>query len=133
MKAIIEVANYYSEKNYVPTFLIEEKYKKEIIEIKKKVKNAYFPESYVSKSIRNPLLVVAIGKKLNSAISIDNGIMHMLGLAGTKTAVFYENNSEKFRPMNDQNIKIYSATHPGNKKIPDLNSNDVLNFIKDFI
>ena len=62
------------------------------------VKNAYFSEHLAQPSLKKPFLVIAIGRKLHSGISIDNGIMHMLGLAGTKTAIFFEGNSEKFRP-----------------------------------
>ena len=72
-----------------------------------------------------------MGKKLHSAISINNGIMHMLGLAGTKTAIFFDENSDKFKPLNSNKSKIYFSSK--NKKTKDLTSIDVINFIKDFI
>ena len=133
METIINVANYFSSKNYVPTFLVEEKYSDRIKNIKQKVKNAYFPEHLANHFLRNPLLTIAIGKKLNSAISIDNGVMHMLGLAGTKTAVFFNKNSEKFAPTNRSKLKIYSSYKNKNKKVEDLNSRDIISFVKDFI
>ena len=133
LEAIIEVANYLASKNYIPTFLIEEKYLDIIKNIKHKVKEAYFPELLVENSLRNPLLAIAIGKKLNSAISIDNGIMHMLGLAGTKTVIFFNKNSNKFKPMNDSKLKIYSSFENNNKKVEELTSGDIINFIQDFI
>ena len=133
MKTIKEVANYYSDKGYVPTFLIEKKYNNKISYIKENIKNAFFPEHLVEAKIKNPFLVMAIAKNLDSAISIDNGIMHMLGLAGTKTAVFFANNSAKFRPMNSNKLKVYSYLKGKNKKIEELTSNDVINFLGDFI
>ena len=133
MKAIIEVANYYSNKNYIPTFLIEEKYKEKINMIKKMVKNPYFPEHLVHSSLKNPFLVIAIGQRLDSAISIDNGIMHMLGLAGTKTAIFFNRSSNKFKPLNKNKSRVYCSSENKTKKIEELTSDDVINFVKDFI
>ena len=130
---IIKVASYFSNKNFIPTFLIEEKYADKINAIKQKVKNAYFPEHLSQKSLRNPFLVIAIGKKLHSAISIDNGVMHMLGLAGTKTAIFFNKNSDKFKPLNSEKIKIYCSSSNNTKKIEDLKSEDIVNFVKNFI
>ena len=131
IKTIVEVANYFSERNFVPTFFIEEKYKEKINTIKKMVKNPYFPEHLVHISLKNPFLVIAMGKKLHSAISINNGIMHMLGLAGTKTAIFFDENSDKFRPLNSNKSKIYSS--PKNKAIKDLAPEDIINFTNSFI
>jgi len=131
LKTIVEVANYFSEKNFVPTFFIEEKYKEKINTIKKMVKNPYFPEHLVHTSLKNPFLVIAMGKKLHSAISINNGIMHMLGLAGTKTAIFFDENSDKFRPLNSNKSKIYSS--PKNKEMKDLAPEDIINFTNSFI
>ena len=133
LKTIIEVANYFSQKNLIPTFLIEEKYKEKINTLKEAVKNSYFPEHVAKSYLKNPFLVMAIGKKLQSAISINNGIMHMLALSGTKTAVFFDENSDKFSPLNTNKSKIYCYTKNKNKKISDLNSEDIINFVKDFI
>ena len=131
IKTIVEVANYFSERNFVPTFFIEEKYKEKINTIKKMVKNPYFPEHLVHTSLKNPFLVIAMGKKLHSAISINNGIMHMLGLAGTKTAIFFDENSDKFRPLDGNKSKIYNPSK--DKGIKNLNPEDIINFVNDFI
>ena len=133
LKTIVEVANYFSDKNFIPTFFIEEKYEDKINTIKAMVKNSYFPEHFVKSSLRNPFLVIAMGKKLHSAISINNGIMHMFGLAGTRTAVFFDENSDKFKPLNDNKSKIYCSSKSNNKKTKDLTSEDVINLMKDFI
>jgi ADP-heptose:LPS heptosyltransferase len=131
LKTIVEVANYFSDKNFVPTFFIEEKYKEKINTIKAMVKNPYFPELLAQSSLKNPLLVVAMGRKLHSAISINNGIMHMLGLAGTKTAIFFDENSDKFRPLDGNKSKIYSSSK--NKETKDLTPKDIINFVNNFI
>jgi len=133
LKTIVEVANYFSDKNFIPTFFIEEKHEDKINTIKAMVKNSYFPEHFVKSSLRNPFLVIAMGKKLHSAISINNGIMHMFGLAGTRTAVFFDENSDKFKPLNDNKSKIYCSSKSNNKKTKDLTSEDVINLMKDFI
>ena len=132
IETIIKVANYFDKKNLVPTFLVEEKYKSLITKIKDGVKNSFFPEHKANDSLKNPFLVIAIGKKLQSAISIDNGILHMLALAGTKIAVFFNENqsSEKFRPLNLPKTKIYSASK--HKKLDHLEPNDIINFVSDF-
>ena len=133
LDVIIKVANYFSDNNFIPTFLIEEKYSDKINTINQKVKNAYFPEHLTKKSLRNPFLVIAMGKKLHSAISIDNGIMHMLGLAGTKTAIFFNKNSDKFKPLNNEKIKIYCSSKNKTKKIENLTSEDIIDFVKNFV
>ena len=100
------------------------KYK--IKDIKQKVKNAYFPEHLASQSLKNPLLTIAIGKKLNSAISIDNGVMHMMGLANIPMIVLFgPTKPEKFAP-NQKNItvldskKLYGSSDISKIKIKDL-------------
>ena len=131
LKTIVEVANYFSDKNFVPTFFIEEKYKEKINTIKTMVQNPYFPEHLVHSPLKNPFLVIAMAKKLHSAISINNGIMHMLGLAGTKTAIFFDENSDKFRPLDGNKSKIYPSSK--NKETKDLTPEDIINFTNGFI
>lgn len=132
ISTVIEVANYFANKNFVPTFLVEEKYDTLIKKIKSEVKNSFFPEHQAKSYLKNPLLVIAISKKLELAISIDNGILQMLSLAGTKTAVFFNENqnSEKFKPLNLNKTKIFSASQ--NKRLEDLTSTEIINFISDF-
>ena len=78
-------------------------------------------------------MVIAIGQKLDSAISIDNGIMHMLTLAGTKTAIFFNRSSDKFKPLNENKSKIYCSEKNKTKKIEDLTSGEIISFVKNFI
>ena len=55
----------------------------------------------------------------------------MLGLAGTMTAIFFDESSDKFRPLDSKKSKIYFF--PKNKGTNDLTPEDIINFVNDFI
>ena len=56
-----------------------------------------------------PALVTALSERLDQAVSIDNGIMHMMSLANIPMVVLFgPTNSEKFAPKNDY-IKILDS------------------------
>jgi ADP-heptose:LPS heptosyltransferase len=73
--------------------------------IKKEVDNALFPE--LETILSGPPLVSALSTRLEKVISIDNGIMHMVGLANVPMVVLFgPTNSKKFAPkIND--LKIF--------------------------
>ena len=75
----INLANKIDDKNLVPVFFIEKKEIDLINKIKFKLPKALFPELH--SNISCPALVTALASRLNLGISIDNGIMHMMGLA----------------------------------------------------
>jgi hypothetical protein len=52
-------------------------------------------------------------------------------LAGTKTAIFFDENSDKFRPLDGNKSKIYSSSK--NKETKDLTPKDIINFVNNFI
>ena len=80
-----------------------------------------FPE--LDTKINCPALVTTLSTRLSKAISIDNGIMHMIGLANIPMIVLFgPTNSDKFAPKID-NINILDS------KIL-YNSNDI-NLIKE--
>ena len=85
--------------------------------IKKEVDNVLFPE--LETILSGPPLVSALSARLEKVISIDNGIMHMAGLANVPMIVLFgPTNSKKFVPkIND--VKILDS-----KLI--YNSNDIL-------
>ena len=61
-----------------------------------------------------PALVTALSSRLDQAVSIDNGVMHMMGLANIPMIVLFgPTSSEKFAPKNNF-IKILDS-----KKIHD--------------
>ncbi len=93
------LANKVTSKNKIPVFFIE-KDKIDLIEkIKSQVPSAIFPE--INSKFSCPALVTALASRLNMAVSIDNGIMHMLALANIPMVVLFgPTNSEKFAPKN---------------------------------
>jgi len=112
----ILLANKISEKNKVPVFFVEKKEVQLINLIKSNVPKALFPEHH--STISCPALVTALSSKLELAITIDNGVMHMMGLDNIPLiALFGPTNSDKFSPTG-ASIKVLDS-----KKI--YNSNDV--------
>ena len=84
--------------------------------IKTNLPQAIFPEH--ESKIACPALVTALGSRLERAISIDNGVMHMLSLAKIPLIVLFgPTDSYKFAPKNE-NVKILDS-----KSI--YNSNDI--------
>ena len=112
----ISLANKVLIKNKTPVFFIEKNYERIIEKIKNQVPSAIFPE-IVSK-LSCPALVTALSLRLDHAISIDNGVMHMMGLANVPMIVLFgPTNSEKFAPKNNF-VRVLDS-----KKI--YNTNDV--------
>ena len=93
------LANKILSKNKIPVFFIE-KEKIDLIEkIKNQVPTALFPE--LNSKLACPALVTALASRLNSAVTIDNGIMHMMSLANIPMIVLFgPTNSDKFAPKN---------------------------------
>jgi ADP-heptose:LPS heptosyltransferase len=103
----ILLANKIATKNKVPVFFIEKKHTEIIEKIQKQVPGALFPE--LNSSLSCPALVTALSSKLELAISIDNGVMHMMNLANVPMIVLFgPTNSEKFAPKNKL-IKILDS------------------------
>jgi len=96
----ISIANKSLIKNKTPVFFIEKNQEHIIEKIKNQVPSALFPESQSNLSC--PALVTAMASRLDLAVSIDNGIMHMIGLANIPMIVLFgPTNSEKFAPKNN--------------------------------
>ena len=93
------LANKILSKNKIPVFFIE-KEKVDLIEkIKGQVPSALFPE--INSKFACPALVTALAARLNIAVSIDNGIMHMMALANIPMIVLFgPTDSTKFAPKN---------------------------------
>ena len=103
----ISLANKCLIKNKTPVFFIEKNQEQIIEKIKDQVPNALFPE--LKSKLSCPALVTALAARLDQAITIDNGIMHMIGLADIPMIVLFgPTNSEKFAPKNDF-IKILDS------------------------
>ena len=103
----ITLANKVLIKNKIPVFFIEKNQEHLIEKISNQVPSALFPET--NSELSSPALVTALSSRLDQAVSIDNGVMHMMGLADIPMVVLFgPTNSEKFAPKNNY-IKILDS------------------------
>ncbi len=103
----ISLANKCLIKNKIPVFFVEKNQEQIIEKIKNQVPSAIFPET--KSELSCPALVTALASRLDRAVTIDNGVMHMMGLAEIPMIVLFgPTNSEKFAPKNDY-IKILDS------------------------
>ena len=109
----MDLATKIDEKSKIPVFFVEKKETELIKKIKSKIPNALFPEHH--SNISCPALVTALAARLDLAISIDNGVMHMMGLANIPMIVLFgPTDSKKFAPKIDSiqvldSKKIYKS------------------------
>ena len=87
-----------------------------------------FPE--LDSQLSGPPLVTALSSRLTKAISIDNGIMHMIGLVDIPMIVLFgPTNSKKFAPK-VKNIEILDSKIIYNSEdISNITEDDVLKLI----
>ncbi|MDC0924598.1 glycosyltransferase family 9 protein [Candidatus Pelagibacter sp.] len=117
LKSFINIAKKIKNKGKTPVFFIEKTNIELINMIKKEVDNVLFPE--LETNLSGPPLVSALSTRLEKVISIDNGIMHMVGLANVPMIVLFgPTNPKKFAPKINY-LKILDS-----KLI--YNSNDIL-------
>jgi len=103
----LNIASLVSKKNKKPVFFVEKSNQELIHKIKNNINNALFPE--MESSLLGPPLVTALSSRLEKAISIDNGIMHMMSLAEIPMIVLFgPTNSKKFSPKL-KNIEILDS------------------------
>ncbi len=122
------LANKILSKNKIPVFFIE-KEKIDLIEkIKGQVPSAIFPE--INSKLACPALVTALAARLNIAISIDNGIMHMMALANIPMIVLFgPTDSTKFAPKNKFTKILDSKKIHKTKDINSIEVDEVLSLI----
>ena len=122
------LANKILSKNKIPVFFIE-KEKIDLIEkINGQVPSAIFPE--INSKLACPALVTALAARLNIAISIDNGIMHMMALANIPMIVLFgPTDSTKFAPKNKFTKILDSKKIHKTKDINSIEVDEVLSLI----
>ncbi len=124
----INLATKIDEKNMIPVFFIEKEETELFNEIKSRLPNALFPEHH--SNIACPALVTALASRLNLAISIDNGVMHMMGLANIPMIVLFgPTDSEKFSPKIYSIQILDSKTMYKSKNINSITVHDVFKLI----
>ena len=112
------------KKKKKPVFFINDN-EKLIKSIKNEIPEAIFPE--INSKLSCPALVTALASRLEKAISIDNGVMHMISLAKIPMVVLFgPTNSEKFAPKYS-GVKVLDSKHIyKSKNINLISVNDVL-------
>jgi len=123
----IELAKKYMLRRKKIVFFIKKTDSELITYIKDKLPSAIFPESM--SAISSPALVTALAARLEKTVTIDNGIMHMVSLAGTEMVILFgPTNSKKFAPKRN-NIKILDSKQLyKSKNIRKISVNDVFNY-----
>ena len=129
---VLELSRELVKNNKIPVFLIEKKY----VELKNKIKNsipsALFPEHETSLS--SPALVTCLGLRLDLAITIDNGIMHMLSLSKVPMiSLFGPTDSKKFSPKYKNSKVLDSKKIYNSSNVSDITVQDVLQAAKQFV
>ena len=103
----ISLANKCLIKNKIPVFFVEKNQEQIIEKINNQVPSALFPE--IKSEMSCPALVTALASRLDQAVTIDNGVMHMIGLAEIPMIVLFgPTNSKKFAPKNND-VKILDS------------------------
>ncbi len=124
----IDIANKIDEKNKVPVFFVEKNQIDLINKIKSQVPNALFPEH--QSNISCPALVTSLASRLSLGISIDNGIMHMMGLANIPMIVLFgPTDAEKFAPKINSIRILDSKEIYKSKNINTITVHDVFKLI----
>ncbi len=124
----ISLANKTLIKNKTPVFFIEKNQEQLIEKIKNQVPGALFPET--NSEISCPALVTALSYRLDQAVSIDNGVMHMIALSNIPMIVLFgPTNSEKFAPKNNFTKILDSKIIHGTKDIESISVDEVYNLI----
>ena len=129
LENFISVAKEVVKRNDTPIFFIQKDHTEIIEAIKKNIKAAIFPEEL--SPLKGPAFVTALSMRLKQAVTIDNGIMHMMGLSKIPMIVLFgPTSSKKFAPKINQ-IKILDSKKMYNTK--DINKISVQDVIDNLI
>ena len=100
--------------------------------INKLLPNALFPEH--ESELSCPALVACLGRRLDFAISIDNGVMHILSLSKVPIiSLFGPTDAEKFAPKYKESKILDSKKIYNSKNVSDISVEDVLESVKQFV
>lgn len=124
----IELANKISLKGKAPVFFVKKNDISVVKMIQENVPTAIFPEHKSNNPC--PALVTALSKRCELGITIDNGIMHMMGLAKIPLIILFgPTDSKKFAP-NYQGVKILDSKKMySSQNLENISVDDVLKCI----
>ena len=129
LNKIIKLSEELLKNNKIPVFFIEKKYQELKNKIKNSIPSALFPEHETS--LDSPALVTCLGTRLDLAITIDNGIMHMLSLSKVPIiSLFGPTEAKKFAPQYKNSKVLDSKKIYNSKDVSDINVEDVLTAAK---
>jgi len=124
----ISLANKSLIKNKIPVFFIKKNQEHIIEKIKNQVPGSLFPET--KSELSCPALVTALSSRLDQAVSIDNGVMHMMSLSNIPMIILFgPTNSEKFAPKNNFIKTLDSKKIYGTDDIESISVDEVYNLI----
>ena len=128
LENFINLANKIEGMNKIPVFFVEKTNNEIINQIKSKAPNSLFPEH--NSNLADPALVTALTSRLEKAISIDNGVMHMMSLAKVPMIILFgPTNSEKFAPKHNNLVILDSNKLYKTNDISKIKIEDVLKYI----
>lgn len=128
LQKFINIAKKISKNKKIPVFLIEKDNIELINKIKNEINYALFPE--LETILTGPPLVSALSTRLEKVVSIDNGIMHMIGLANIPMIVLFgPTNSRKFTPKIDKIDILDSKLIYNSDDISQIKEDDVLSLL----
>ena len=129
---VIKLSEELIKNNKIPVFLIEKKYQELKNKIKNSIPSALFPEHETS--LNSPALVTCLGSRMDLAITIDNGIMHMLSLSKVPIiSLFGPTNANKFAPQYKDTKILDSKKIYNSKNVSDITVEDVLQASKQLL
>ena len=132
MSNIVSLCKKLKLANKTPVFFIEKKNKDLKNKILQLIPGSLFPEHETN--LASPALVTCLGKRLDFAISIDNGVMHMLSLGKIPMIVLFgPTSSEKFAPNYDKLIILDSKKIKNTSNIASITDEDVLQAAKQYL
>ena len=132
LNKIIKLSEELVKNNKIPVFLIEKGYQELKNKIMNAIPSALFPEHKTS--LDSPALVTCIGARLDLAITIDNGIMHMLSLSKVPIiSLFGPTNANKFAPQYKNTKVLDSKKIYNSKNVSDITVEDVLQASKQLL
>ena len=124
----INLSNKILIKDMIPVFFIEKNQEQIIEKIKNQVPESIIPE--IKTELSCPALVTALSSRLNLAVSIDNGVMHMMSLANIPMIVLFgPTSSKKFAPKNSCTTILDSKKMYNTKNIDAISVDDVFSRI----
>ena len=132
LNKIIKLSEELIKNNKIPVFLIEKKYHDLKNKIENSIPSALFPE--YETSLSSPALVTCLATRLDLAITIDNGIMHMLSLSKVPIiSLFGPTNAMKFAPKYKRSVVLDSKKIYKSKNVSDITVEDVLQASKQLL